>query len=68
VVICGDLINQAGNPAQAAGILIVGKPIAPSTPAWLGHDVGNRPPVSLAAYRENSRRLLASSQDLEVSC
>ncbi len=56
VVICGDLINQAGNPAQAAEYHRIAAKLDPAIKLYSvagNHDVGNQPtPASLAAYRE----------------
>jgi serine/threonine-protein phosphatase CPPED1 len=56
VVICGDLINQAGNPAQAAEYHRIAGKLDPAIKLYSvagNHDVGNQPtPASLAAYRE----------------
>jgi hypothetical protein len=56
VVICGDLINQAGNAAQAAEYKRIAAKLDPAIKLYDvagNHDVGNQPtPASLAAYRE----------------
>src|ERR1700694_4177993 len=56
VVICGDLINQAGNSAQAAEYYRIAGKLDRSINLYNvagNHDVGNQPtPASLAAYRE----------------
>src|SRR2546430_3297593 len=56
VVICGDLINQAGNSAQAAEYHRIAAKLNPAIKLYSvagNHDVGNEPtPTSLAAYRE----------------
>lgn len=56
VVICGDLINEAGNAAQAAEFHRIAARLDPAIKlhnAPGNHDVGNQPtPASLAAYRE----------------
>jgi 3',5'-cyclic AMP phosphodiesterase CpdA len=56
VVICGDLINQAGNAAQAAEYQRIAAKLDPAIKLYNvagNHDVGNEPtPASLAAYRE----------------
>jgi len=56
VVICGDLINQAGNPAQAGEYHRIAAKLDPAIRLYNvagNHDVGNQPtPASLAAYRE----------------
>jgi len=55
VVVCGDLVNQAGNAAQIAEYLRVAAKLDRSIPLHNvagNHDVGNSPtPESLAAYR-----------------
>ncbi len=54
VVVTGDLVNRAGDDAQAAEYLRVLKKLDPAIPAYNvpgNHDVGNEPtPESLAAY------------------
>jgi len=56
VVICGDLINKPGDPAQAAEYFRITAKIDKSIPVYAvpgNHDVGNDPtPESLAAYRQ----------------
>jgi 3',5'-cyclic AMP phosphodiesterase CpdA len=56
VVICGDLINQAGNAAQAAEFHRIAAKLNPEIKLYNvpgNHDVENRPaPATLAAYRE----------------
>jgi 3',5'-cyclic AMP phosphodiesterase CpdA len=56
VVVCGDLVNQAGNAAQTAEYLRVAAKLDRSIPLHNvagNHDVGNSPtPESLSAYRE----------------
>jgi serine/threonine-protein phosphatase CPPED1 len=56
VVICGDLINQAGNGAQAAEYQRIAAKLNPAIKLYNvagNHDVGNEPtPASLEAYRE----------------
>ena len=56
VVICGDLINQAGNAAQAAEYHRIAAQLDPAIKLYNvagNHDVGNQPTASsLAAYRE----------------
>jgi 3',5'-cyclic AMP phosphodiesterase CpdA len=56
VVICGDLINQPGNSAQAAEYRRIASKLEPSIKLYNvagNHDVGNQPtPASLADYRE----------------
>jgi 3',5'-cyclic AMP phosphodiesterase CpdA len=60
VVICGDLINQAGNAAEAAEYLRIAGKLDRSIPLYNvagNHDVGNEPtPESLAAYRQKFGR------------
>ena len=55
VVICGDLINQAGNAAQAAEYLRIAARLDPAIKLYNvagNHDVENQPsPETLAAYR-----------------
>jgi len=55
VVVCGDLVNQAGEAAQIAEYLRVAAKLDRSIPLHNvagNHDVGNTPtPASLAAYR-----------------
>ena len=57
VVICGDLINKGGDPAQLAEYKRVTAKIDPSIPVYAvagNHDVGNQPTLeSIAAYRRN---------------
>jgi 3',5'-cyclic AMP phosphodiesterase CpdA len=57
VVICGDLINKPGDPAQRAEYLRITALLDPSIPFYAvsgNHDVGNAPtPESLADYREH---------------
>ena len=57
VVICGDLINKPGDPAQRAEYLRITALIDASIPVYAvsgNHDVGNSPtPESLADYREH---------------
>lgn len=57
VVICGDLINKVGDPAQTAEYLRITKKIDPSIPVYPvpgNHDVGNEPtPETLAYYRQH---------------
>jgi 3',5'-cyclic AMP phosphodiesterase CpdA len=57
VVICGDLINKPGDPAQTAEFLRITRTIDPSIPVYAvagNHDVGNEPtPELLAYYREH---------------
>ena len=56
VVICGDLINQAGNSAQAAEYHRIAAKLSPAIKLYNvagNHDVGNQPTTaSLADYRE----------------
>ena len=55
VVVCGDLTNKAGDPAQMAEYQRIAHRLDPSIPLYNvagNHDVGNEPtPESLAAYR-----------------
>ncbi len=55
VVVCGDLVNKAGDPAQIAEYLRVSAQLDKSIKLYNvagNHDVGNEPtPESLAAYR-----------------
>ena len=57
VVLCGDLINKPGDPAQRAEYLRITALLDPSIPFYAvagNHDVGNEPtPESLADYREH---------------
>src|SRR5438445_8644373 len=57
VVICGDLVNQAGNDAQALEFLRIAAKLDPAIKLYNvagNHDVGNQPsPASLAAYRKS---------------
>ena len=56
VVICGDLINQAGNAAQAAEFMRIAASLDPAIKLYNvagNHDVENQPtPATLAAYRD----------------
>src|SRR5258707_7692136 len=56
VVICGDLINEAGNAAQAAEFHRIAVKLDPAITLYNvagNHDVGNEPtPATLAAYRK----------------
>jgi 3',5'-cyclic AMP phosphodiesterase CpdA len=56
VVICGDLINEPGDPAQRAEYLRIAHKLDHGIPLYNvagNHDVRNEPtPESLAAYRE----------------
>jgi 3',5'-cyclic AMP phosphodiesterase CpdA len=60
VVITGDLVNKAGEPAQIAEYKRIVAKIDPSIPVYHvagNHDVGNAPtPESLAAFRKNIGR------------
>jgi 3',5'-cyclic AMP phosphodiesterase CpdA len=55
VIVCGDLINKPGDPAQRAEYLRITALLDPSIPFYAvsgNHDVGNEPtPESLADYR-----------------
>ena len=57
VVICGDLINKVGDPAQTAEYLRITGKIDKSIPVYAvpgNHDVGNEPtPETLAYYRKH---------------
>lgn len=57
VVVCGDLTNKAGDPAQVAEYQRVAHLLDRAIPIYNvagNHDVGNEPtPASLAAYRRN---------------
>jgi 3',5'-cyclic AMP phosphodiesterase CpdA len=57
VVVCGDLVNQAGNAAQIAEYRRIAAKLDRAIPLHNiagNHDVGNEPtPESLAAYRNN---------------
>ncbi|HEV8130956.1 MAG TPA: metallophosphoesterase [Acidobacteriota bacterium] len=57
VIVCGDLINKAGDPAQTAEYLRVASKLDRSIRLYNvpgNHDVGNEPTVeSLAMYRRN---------------
>jgi 3',5'-cyclic AMP phosphodiesterase CpdA len=57
VVICGDLINKVGDPAQTAEYLRITAKIDKSIPVHAvpgNHDVGNEPtPETLAYYRQH---------------
>ncbi|HEX4998338.1 MAG TPA: metallophosphoesterase [Terriglobia bacterium] len=57
VVICGDLINKVGDPAQSAEYFRITRKIDPGIPVYAvagNHDVGNDPtPETLAYYREH---------------
>src|SRR5207245_9598091 len=56
VVICGDLINEAGNAAQAAEFHRIAARLDPAIALYNvagNQDVDNQPtPATLAAYRE----------------
>lgn len=56
VVVCGDLVNKAGDPAQIAEYFRITARLDRSIPVYSvpgNHDVGNEPtPESLAAYRK----------------
>ncbi len=56
VVVCGDLINQAGNTAQVAEYQRIAAKLDPAIKLYNvagNHDVGNEPtPATLKAYRE----------------
>lgn len=56
VVICGDLVNRVGDPAQIAEYERVLAMIDPSVPVYSvpgNHDVGNEPtPATLEAWRD----------------
>lgn len=60
VVVCGDLINRAGDPQQTAEYLRIARKLNPAIALHNvagNHDVGNEPtPESLAAYRRNFGR------------
>jgi 3',5'-cyclic AMP phosphodiesterase CpdA len=60
VIILGDLVNKAGDPAQTAEFLRISKRVSSGIPVYLvagNHDVGNEPtPESLAAYRNKFGR------------
>jgi 3',5'-cyclic AMP phosphodiesterase CpdA len=55
VVICGDLVNRTGDPAEIAEYKRILQQLDPSIPVYSvagNHDVGNVPtPATLAAYR-----------------
>ena len=57
VVVCGDLINLPGDPAQRDEYLRITAKLDPSIPVYAvsgNHDVGNEPtPETLAEYREH---------------
>src|SRR2546430_9543929 len=58
VVICGDLINQAGNAAQSAEFLRIAAKLDPATKLYNvagNHDVENQPtPATLPASPQKS--------------
>ena len=60
VVVCGDLINRPGEPAQSAEYFRIARKLDPSIPIYNvagNHDVRNEPTAeSLAAYRKNFGR------------
>lgn len=60
VIILGDLVNKAGDPAQIREYQRISRKIDPSISVYHvagNHDVGNEPtPDSLAAYRKNFGR------------
>ena len=55
VVVCGDLVNKPGDPAQTAEYLRIAAKLDRSIPLYNvpgNHDIGNEPtPESLAVYR-----------------
>jgi serine/threonine-protein phosphatase CPPED1 len=57
VIICGDLVNKVGDPAQIAEYKRIAAKLDRSIPLYSvagNHDVGNIPtPATLKAYREN---------------
>jgi 3',5'-cyclic AMP phosphodiesterase CpdA len=57
VVVCGDLINKPGDPAQTAEYLRITSTVDPAIRVYGvpgNHDVGNEPtPESLAYYRQH---------------
>lgn len=57
VIVCGDLTNKAGDPAQIAEYHRIAKKLDPAIKLYNvagNHDVGNDPtPESLALYRKN---------------
>src|SRR5439155_11109305 len=65
VVICGDLINQAGNAAQAAEFLRIAARLDPAIALYNvagNHDVGNQPtPATLRRIAKNSARTTTAS-------
>ncbi len=60
VIVLGDLVNKAGDPAQTAEFMRISKKVSAGIPAYLvagNHDVGNEPtPESLASYRNSFGR------------
>ena len=56
VVVCGDLVNKTGDPAQIAEYFRITAKLDRSIPLYSvpgNHDVGNKPtPESLATYRQ----------------
>lgn len=60
VVVCGDLINRAGDPQQTAEYLRIAGKLDKTIPIYNvagNHDVGNEPtPETLARYRKNFGR------------
>lgn len=60
VVICGDLVNKAGNADEIAEYKRVLKQLDPTIPVYSvagNHDVGNEPtPASIEAFRKNIGR------------
>ena len=60
VIILGDLVNKADDPAQTAEYQRISQSIDPSIPVYHvagNHDVGNEPtPDTLAAYRKSFGR------------
>lgn len=60
VVVCGDLINRAGDARQIAEYQRIARKLSPAIPMYNvagNHDVGNEPtPASLARYRKSFGR------------
>lgn len=60
VIVLGDLVNQAGNPAQIREVQRISHRLDRSVPLYYvagNHDVGNEPtPQSLAVFRRNFGR------------
>ena len=56
VIVLGDLVNKAGDPAQVKEFLRISRTVDPSVPVYFvagNHDAGNEPsPESLQAYRQ----------------